>query len=88
MVIVQNDVGNKHSPTVIVSAITSKTNKTRLPTHIEVIADENGLNRNSIVLLEQVRTIDKTRLREKMGHFGKDVMDRINGAIEISLGLQ
>lgn len=87
VVILQNDVGNRHSPTVIAAAITSKTNKARLPTHIEVIADESGLNRNSVVLLEQVRTIDKTRLREKMGHFEKDVMDRINSAIAISFGL-
>ncbi len=87
VVIVQNDVGNKHSPTVIAAAITSKMNKARLPTHIEVIADESGLNRNSVVLLEQVRTIDKKRLREKMGHFDAGIMDRINSAIVISLGL-
>ncbi|MBQ3866733.1 MAG: type II toxin-antitoxin system PemK/MazF family toxin [Clostridia bacterium] len=87
VVIVQNDVGNRHSPTVIAAAITSRTNKARLPTHIEVIAKESGLNRNSVVLLEQVRTIDKRRLREKMGHFGQDVMERINNAIFISLGL-
>lgn len=87
VVIVQNDVGNKHSPTVIAAAITSRMNKARLPTHIEVIAEESGLNRNSVVLLEQVRTIDKKRLREKLGHFGSDIMDRINSAIEISFGL-
>ena len=87
VVIVQNDVGNRHSPTVIAAAITSRTNKARLPTHIEVIAKDSGLSRNSVVLLEQVRTIDKRRLREKMGHFGQDVMERINDAIFISLGL-
>lgn len=87
VVIVQNDMGNKHSPTVIAAAITSRTNKARLPTHIEVIADESGLSRNSVVLLEQVRTIDKKRLREKMGHFEEDIMARINSAIAISFGL-
>lgn len=90
VVIVQNDVGNKHSPTVIAAAITSKTTKTKLPTHIEVKADrdgENGLSKNSVILLEQVRTLDKTRLREKMGHLEEDVMEKVNNAINISFGL-
>ena len=91
VVIVQNDVGNLHSPTVIAAAITSRTTKARLPTHIEVRADktgESGLSRNSVILLEQVRTIDKTRLKEKMGHLEEDVMQKVNDAIHISFGLQ
>ena len=87
VVIVQNDVGNKHSPTVIAAAITSKTTKAKLPTHIEVYADENGLNRNSVILLEQIRTIDKKRLREKMGHLQKETMKQVDDAINISFGL-
>ncbi len=87
VVIVQNDLGNKHSPTVIAAAITSKTTKNRLPTHIEVLADKHGLSRNSVILLEQVRTIDKKRLKEKMGHLEDDVMQKVNQAITVSLGL-
>ena len=87
VVIVQNDVGNRHSPTVIAAAITSKTGKTKLPTHIEVAASENGLSKNSVILLEQVRTIDKKRLKEKMGHLQEDVMQKVDGAIQISFGL-
>ena len=87
VVIVQNDVGNKHSPTVIAAAITSKTTKAKLPTHIEVYADQNGLSRNSVILLEQIRTIDKKRLKEKMGHLKKETMDRVDDAINISFGL-
>ncbi|MBR2635187.1 MAG: type II toxin-antitoxin system PemK/MazF family toxin [Clostridia bacterium] len=87
VVIVQNDIGNKHSPTVIAAAITSKTEKTKLPTHIEVVASENGLNKNSIILLEQIRTIDKKRLKEKMGHLEEATMAQVNAAIHISFGL-
>ncbi len=87
VVIVQNDLGNKHSPTVIAAAITSKTTKNKLPTHIEVVADKHGLSRNSVILLEQVRTIDKKRLKEKMGHLEDDVMAKVNAAITVSLGL-
>ncbi len=87
VVIVQNDIGNRHSPTVIAAAITSKTTKAKLPTHIEVFADENGLNKDSVILLEQVRTIDKKRLKEKMGHLEEDVMQKVNNAINISFGL-
>ena len=68
VLIVQNDVGNKYSPTVIAAAITSKLDKAKLPTHIDVYAEEFGLAKNSVVLLEQIRTLDKRRLREKMGH--------------------
>lgn len=87
VVIVQNDLGNKHSPTVIAAAITSKTAKNKLPTHIEVMASKNGLSRDSVILLEQVRTIDKKRLKEKMGHLEDEVMEKVNNAITISLGL-
>lgn len=87
VVIVQNDVGNRHSPTVIAAAITSKTDKTRLPTHIDVAADAFGLSKNSVILLEQVRTIDKRRLREKMGHLTSDTMERVDDAISVSFGL-
>ena len=88
VVIVQNDMGNRHSPTVIAAAITSKTSKARLPTHIEVFADENGLNKNSVILLEQIRTIDKRRLREHMGHVDERLMNQIDSAIAVSFGLQ
>ena len=87
VLIVQNDVGNKYSPTVIAAAITSKTSKSKLPTHIEVFADQYGLAKDSVILLEQIRTIDKTRLKEKMGHLDDAVMDRVNDAITISFGL-
>ena len=87
VLIVQNDVGNRHSPTVIAAAITSRLGKTRLPTHIDVYADKVGLQRDSVVLLEQIRTIDKTRLREKMGHLDDDVMHRVDEAIGVSFGI-
>ena len=88
VVIIQNDVGNRHSPTVIAAAITSKTDKTHLPTHIDVTADSFGRSKNSVILLEQVRTIDNTRRREKMGHRTPDTMERVNGALSVSFGLQ
>ncbi len=87
VVIVQNDVGNRHSPTVIAAAITSKTSKAKLPTHIEVDAEQNGLSKNSVILLEQIRTIDKKRLKEKMGHLRTETMEQVNEAINISFGL-
>lgn len=87
VLIIQNDVGNKYSPTVIAAAITSRMGKTKLPTHIEVFADRAGLARDSVVLLEQVRTLDKRRLREKMGHLDGDIMQEIDNAIAVSLGL-
>ncbi|MBC8536166.1 type II toxin-antitoxin system PemK/MazF family toxin [Feifania hominis] len=87
VLIVQNDVGNKFSPTVIAAAITSQVNKAKLPTHIEIGGQSYGLQRDSVVLLEQVRTIDKKRLKEKMGHLDEDSMQRIDGAISISFGL-
>lgn len=87
VLIVQNDVGNKHSPTVIAAAITSQREKAKLPTHIEVIAEHCGLQRNSIVLLEQIRTIDKQRLREKMGMLDAASMHKIDTALSVSFGL-
>ena len=87
VLIVQNDVGNRYSPTVIAAAITSKVGKTKLPTHIDIHADRVGLSRDSVVLLEQIRTIDKKRLREKMGHLDEDMMGAVNDAIGISFGL-
>ncbi len=87
VLIVQNDVGNKYSPTVIAAAITSQKYKTQLPTHISVNADNCGLQKDSIVLLEQVRTIDKTRLKERMGNLPDNEMSKINRALSVSFGL-
>ena len=87
VLIVQNDIGNKFSPTVIAAAITSQRDKTNLPTHIELNAVNTGLMKNSIVLLEQVRTIDKHRLKEKMGELDNNSMNRVNNALSISFGL-
>lgn len=87
VLIVQNDVGNKFSPTVIAAAITSQRFKTNLPTHIQVDAQECGLSKDSIVLLEQVRTIDKKRLKEKMGNLDDGDMSRVNHALSVSLGI-
>ena len=87
VLIVQNDVGNKYSPTVIAAAITSKLDKAKLPTHIDVYAEEFGLSKNSVVLLEQIRTLDKRRLKEKMGHLDDVLMQKVNTAITISFGL-
>ncbi len=87
VLVVQNDVGNKYSPTVIAAAITSRINKAKLPTHIEIEADEYGLQKDSVVLLEQIRTIDKKRLREKIGRLDEIQMVKVNDAISISFGL-
>lgn len=87
VLIVQNDVGNKYSPTVIAAAITSQTGKTRLPTHINLHADSCGLSKDSVVLLEQIRTLDKRRLKERMGALDPPSMQRINQALSISFGL-
>ena len=88
MLIVQNNMGNKHSPTVIAAAITSQMNKARLPTHIELVGPTVGLTKNSVVLLEQVRTIDKKRLKEHMGHLDEEMMNRVDDAIAVSFGLR
>ena len=87
VLIVQNDVGNKYSPTVIAAAITSQINKAKLPTHIEIDAQEYGLSKDSVILLEQIRTIDKRRLKEKIGHLDDELMERVNDALGISFGL-
>jgi mRNA interferase MazF len=87
VLIIQNDVGNKYSPTVIAAAITSRMSKTRLPTHIDIYAERAGLARDSVILLEQIRTLDKRRLRERMGHLDDEMMDRVNNAIAVSFGI-
>ena len=87
VLIIQNDVGNKYSPTVIAAAITSRINKAKMPTHIELTAREYGLNKDSVILLEQIRTIDKRRLREKIGYLDGSVMGSVNDALQISFGL-
>ena len=87
VLIVQNDTGNKHSPTVIAAAITSQTGKARLPTHINIAGGSVGLSKDSVILLEQVRTIDKKRLKEKMGRLDDQHMVLVNNAIAVSLGL-
>jgi mRNA interferase MazF len=87
VLIIQNDVGNRYSPTVIAAAITSRLGKNRLPTHIDVYADRVGLVKDSVILLEQVRTLDKRRLKEKMGHLDEDMMVQVNRAIAVSVGL-
>ena len=87
VLIIQNDIGNRYSPTVIAAAITSQQDKAKLPTHIKVSADNCGLARDSIVLLEQVRTIDKQRLKERMGSLDIGSMDRVDQALSVSFGL-
>jgi len=88
VLVIQNNMGNKYSPTVIVSAITSQMNKNRLPTHIELDSKEFGLKADSVVLAEQIRTIDKSRLKEKIGHIDNDsIMNRIDNALGVSFGL-
>lgn len=86
VLVVQNDVGNKFSPTVIAAAVTSKLTKAKLPTHIELAAIDYGLSKDSVVLLEQIRTIDKRRLKERIGELPTSVMQRVNDALLISLG--
>lgn len=88
VLIVQNNVGNRFSPTVIAAAITSQLNKAKLPTHIEIEARTYGLSKDSVVLLEQVRTLDKRRLRKKMGRLDESVMERVDDAIAVSFGLR
>ena len=86
VLIVQNDVGNKYSPTIIAAAVTSKINKAKLPTHIELAALDYGLQRDSVVLLEQIRTIDKRRLKERIGELSETTMLLVDNALLISLG--
>lgn len=87
VLVVQNDIGNKYSPTIIAAAITSKLDKAKLPTHIELSSKEYGLEKDSVVLLEQIRTIDKTRLKERIGELSPVKMNQVNKAMMISLGV-
>nr|WP_026476649.1 type II toxin-antitoxin system PemK/MazF family toxin [Alkaliphilus transvaalensis] len=87
VLIIQNDIGNRYSPTVIIAAITSQINKAKLPTHIEIAATDYGLPKDSVILLEQIRTIDKRRLEEKIGHIDEEMMEKVNDGLMISLGL-
>ncbi|MCQ2354522.1 MAG: type II toxin-antitoxin system PemK/MazF family toxin [Clostridia bacterium] len=87
VLIIQNDVGNRYSPTVIAAAITSRMGKTRLPTHIDIYAEKAGLSRDSVILLEQIRTLDKRRLRERIGHLDEGIMGEVNSALAVSCGL-
>lgn len=87
VLIIQNDVGNRHSPTVICAAITSKMNKAKLPTHIEIEANTYDIVRDSVILLEQLRTIDKQRLKDKVCHLDQDILRQVNKALQISLEL-
>ena len=86
VLVVQNDVGNRYSPTVIAAAVTSQINKAKLPTHIELSAVDYGLSKDSVVLLEQIRTLDKKRLKERIGELPLSTMERVNTALLISLG--
>ncbi|MFW5786759.1 MAG: type II toxin-antitoxin system PemK/MazF family toxin [Halanaerobiales bacterium] len=87
VVVIQNDIGNKYSPTVIVAAITSRINKAKLPTHVEISCNNNKLDKDSVILLEQIRTLDKKRLQRKVTSLNKDTLKKVDKAIEISLGL-
>ncbi len=87
VLIIQNDTGNRHSPTVICAAITSKMNKAKLPTHVEINAEQYGIMKDSVILLEQVRTIDKSRLKEKVCHLNDEILKKINEALLVSLSL-
>lgn len=86
ILIVQNDTGNKYSPTIIAAAVTSQLSKAKLPTHIELAANEFGLTKNSVILLEQIRTLDKRRLKERIGELSPTTMQKVNTALLISLG--
>lgn len=87
VLIIQNDIGNKYSPTIIAAAITSQLEKSKLPTHIELSGKDYGLAKDSVILLEQIRTIDRQRLMEKIGHLSEEEMEIVNNAISISFGL-
>nr|WP_143215754.1 MULTISPECIES: type II toxin-antitoxin system PemK/MazF family toxin [Acetoanaerobium] len=87
VLVVQNDIGNKYSPTIIITAITSQINKAKLPTHIEIKAGNYGLVKDSVVLLEQIRTIDKKRLKEKIGRCDENLMEQIDKLLQVSLGI-
>jgi mRNA interferase MazF len=87
VLVIQNDIGNRFSPTVIIAAITAQIQKAKLPTHIEIDAKTYGFDRDSVILLEQIRTIDKQRLTDKITHLDDDLMEKVNEALQISLGL-
>lgn len=87
VLVIQNDIGNQYSSTTIIAAITSQIFKAKLPTHVEISAEESGLAKNSVVLTEQVRTIDKRRLKDKISNIDKSLMEKVNKALEISMGL-
>ena len=87
VLVVQNDVGNRYSPTIVIAAITSQIAKAKLPTHVELPADEKKIGKDSVILLEQIRTIDKRRLKEKVATLDKDMMEKVDTALRISLGL-
>ncbi|MFC4302483.1 type II toxin-antitoxin system PemK/MazF family toxin [Cohnella boryungensis] len=87
VLIIQNDIGNRFSPTVIVAAITAQIQKAKLPTHVEIEAKTHGMERDSVILLEQIRTIDKQRLTDKITHLDDDTMHKVNDALQISVGL-
>ena len=87
VLIIQNDIGNRYSPTVIAAAITSRMGKTKLPTHIDIYAERAGLQKDSVILLEQIRTLDKRRLKERMGHLDDESMKAVDNAIAVSVGL-
>lgn len=87
VLVIQNDIGNRYSPTTIVAAITSQIQKAKLPTHVEVSAHEYGLEKDSVILLEQIRTIDKRRLKTRIAHLGDEIMGKVDYGLQISLGL-
>lgn len=87
VLVIQNNIGNRFSPTVIIAAITSKISKPRMQTHVAIKKSKDGLEKDSVVLLEQIRTIDKMRLQRKVTHLNRECMNRVNHALEISLGL-
>jgi mRNA interferase MazF len=87
VLVIQNDIGNRFSPTVIVAAITAQIQKAKLPTHVEIDAEVHGFDRDSVILLEQVRTIDKQRLTDKITHLDEEMMNKVDDALQVSLGL-
>jgi len=87
VLVIQNDIGNRFSPTVIVAAITAQIQKAKLPTHVEIDAEQHGFDRDSVILLEQIRTIDKQRLTDKITHLDEAMMRKVNDSLQISLGL-
>jgi mRNA interferase MazF len=87
VLVIQNDIGNRFSPTVIVAAITAQIQKAKLPTHVEIDAKRYGFERDSVILLEQIRTIDKQRLTDKITHLDDEMMEKVDEAVQISLGL-